>query len=493
MQSTGARHFSTRFLLPVTAAAAITVVAVTGFLIWSAQRIDSDAVAREMRLMERALAEEKHQLVVAQEELGAWDEAVDAYNDGDVAWLADNLGVSAYQYYTHNRVYLTDRQLKPLFAVQDGGQVPAKAVAGSLAALQPLFEEIASVRMQAAASAYNAGVSDRIPSAMAFTLFEGEPALAGIMPLLSYSGENALPVGTEPFYVSVILLDDVLAAYFGDQYLVDAPAFSATRPDQDPALPIIADDGTTIAWLTWQADRPGARLLFQTLPALLGGLAIAAIIVGLLLRTLRNALAQLEAEREEARHRALHDPLTGLGNRSLFHARLADSIRTMPRGAPSLALLALDLDRFKQVNDTLGHQAGDDLLRQVGNRISALLRPEDTLVRLGGDEFAVIQPGITSHAQAESLARAIIDALTLPVHLGAAQAQIGTSIGIATAPDLAMDAEELSRFADDALYRAKNGGRNRYCLYSPEPANGAAQLDERLRDSFATPQAARSA
>ncbi len=97
----------------------------------------------------------------------------------------------------------------------------------------------------------------------------------------------------------------------------------------------------------------------------------------------------------------------------------------------------------------------------MGARIKALLGPSDTLVRLGGDEFAIIQPGITTHAEAETLAKSIIQSLTHPIVLAEGVANIGTSIGIATAPDLALNEDELARFADDALYRAKNGGRNR--------------------------------
>lgn len=477
-------RFSTRFLLPIAAAAGITIIAVTGFLAWSAHRIDTDALQRETRLLERALAEEKAQMLSAIEEMAVWDEAIAAYEDGDLDWLIENIGVAAYQYYTHNRVLLVDSALTPLMAIHDGGEIPAHAVAGTLDGLQPLFAGLQGLGTHAAISAYNAGVSDTPPAIAQFMLFEDQPALVGTMPLLSYSGDNALPVGTEPFYVSIIFLDDFLANYLGDQYVIAQPQFSQAQPQESASLPVIGADGAAIAWLSWQSDQPGARLLFETLPALLGGLAIAASIVALLLRSLRSTMHDLQAEREEARHRALHDPLTGLGNRSLFHAKLAESVRSMPRDAPSLALLALDLDRFKQVNDTMGHAAGDELLRQVGARITALLRPQDTLVRLGGDEFAIIQPAITSHAEAETLAKSIIGALTHPIVLAEGVANIGTSIGIATAPDLALNEDELARFADDALYRAKHGGRNRYCLYRPEAPNSVAQLDGRLREAY---------
>lgn len=489
MQLRDTTHFTTRFLLPIMAVTGITILALAGFLAWSAQRIDDDALAREKLLLERALAEQKSQLYIAQEELAVWDEAVTAVEADDLQWLVDNLGVYAFDFYGHNRSFIVDNALKPVMAIRDGGQVPAKSSTAAIEKLAPFFDQLRSLDTQAAISAYNAGVSDTLPQAIDFTLFEGQPALVAVIPILSYSGENAPAVGHEAFYISVSLLGDELATYFGDQYRIDQPNFVDTQPQSDATLPILDADGQPIAWLNWQPERPGARLVGAALPALLAALAIGMVIVGLLLRSLRGALYQLQAEREEARHRAQHDPLTGLGNRALFRTRLNELLTTPPEGGPRFAVLELDLDKFKQVNDTLGHQAGDEMLIEVGSRIKALLRPEDTLVRLGGDEFAIIQANITGHSESQELAQAVIHALIQPIKLAAGVATIGVSIGIATAPDMARSEMELVRFADDALYRAKNGGRNRYCLYSANPTNETGRIDTQLRDAFATRRA----
>ncbi|KFL32007.1 hypothetical protein JP75_06350 [Devosia riboflavina] len=489
MQLRDTTHFTTRFLLPIVVVTGITILALAGFLAWSAQRIDADALAREKLLLERALQEQKSQMYIAQEELAVWDEAVTALDTGDVQWLVDNLGVYAFDFYGHNRSFVLDSALKPIVAVSDGGQVPAKSSADAIEKLAPFFAHLRSLDAQAAISAYNAGVSDTLPQAIDFTLFEGQPALVAVTPVLSYSGENAPTVGKEGFYISVGLLGDELATYFGDQYRIDQPIFLDAKPQTDASLPILNAQGQTLAWLTWQPEHPGARLVGAAMPALLAALVIGIIIVGLLLRSLRSALFQLQAEREEAHHRAQHDPLTGLGNRALFRGRLGELLQHTPECSPRFAVLELDLDKFKQVNDTLGHQAGDEMLVEVGTRIKSLLRPEDTLIRLGGDEFAIIQPNIADHREPQALAQAIIDALTQPVSLAAGTATIGVSIGIATAPDMARSEADLIRFADDALYRAKNGGRNRYCLYSAAPANEPARVDTQLRDAFAARRA----
>jgi diguanylate cyclase (GGDEF)-like protein len=296
------------------------------------------------------------------------------------------------------------------------------------------------------------------------------------------------PVGEEPIYVAALLLDGGMAGALERQFQFEKARFE-TNPDitgTEAAFPIVNQAGETLAWFKWQPDRPGARILNDTLPALLGALLVAGTIIVLLMRNLQRASAQLQAERADAQHRAMHDPLTGLGNRALFRDRLDSALRTLPRGEPRLALLALDLDRFKQVNDTLGHEAGDELLRQVASRITSILRPTDTLVRLGGDEFAILQTGITAHSDAAGLAQRVIDSLQAPFHIAGKVAEIGVSVGIATVPDLAQTDSELVTRADDALYQAKSGGRNRYCFHANAdlPAGHPTQLEQQVREAF---------
>jgi diguanylate cyclase (GGDEF)-like protein len=477
-------HFKARFLLPIVAATGMTILALAGFLAWSVQQIDGDALAREQQLLDRAFEELKTQMYIAQAELAVWDDAVAAYEDDDWPWLVENLGVNAFDTFGHNRVYIFDSSLSPVMAIREGGQVAPSTASEYVPDLAPFFERLQSLDGEATIASYNSGVSDTAPQAMEFAMLEGQPALIAVMPILSYSGDYTMPAGTEPLYVSILLLNAELASYLGDQYLIANPTFVLTEPTITASLPVLGQDQLPVAWITWQPETPGARLVGVTLPALLTALAIGIVIVGLLLRSLHTALSQLNAEREDASHRALHDPLTGLGNRGLFHLKLAENFPTGRKSTPSLAVLALDLDKFKQVNDTMGHQAGDELLIRIGAIIQPLLGTHDTLIRLGGDEFAIIQPGIAGHGQPAALAQSIIEALARPISLAAGVARIGVSIGIATAPDLAHDQTELIRFADDALYRAKNGGRNRYCIYGSGETNEPARLDAQLREAF---------
>ncbi|KQN69860.1 diguanylate cyclase [Devosia sp. Leaf64] len=482
-------HFSTRFLLLLFAVAVIALVGLGSFLVWSAQRIDADAYGHESELLKRGIAELAVNMKTAQQDIAVWDEAVSAYERGDSAWLAENLGNYAYQTYGHNRLYLVDSEHNPVMAVHEGGHVAPETSVDTIDRLKPLLQQLRTLDVQAAISAFNEGNTETPPNIVEFTLVDGHPALVGAMPLLSLSGSNPSELGSEAIFISVVLLDAEMANYMGTEYLVDNPAFTLEKPAGTTAVPVVDGSGQTIAWLDWNASRPGSHLISDTLPALVAGVLIMALIIVQLLRSLRRVLKQLQAEREEAHERALRDPLTGLGNRSMFRATLESCFAPPNDNQPRLALLALDLDHFKEVNDSMGHAAGDELLTLVARRLAPLLSPNDTLIRLGGDEFAVIQPGIFSHDEPIELAKKIVAELSKPMELSSGSATIGVSVGIATAWDVAKNAEDLERFADDALYRAKNSGRNRYCLYGPTEINEPSRQQNELRGAFSTRRA----
>ncbi len=178
-----------------------------------------------------------------------------------------------------------------------------------------------------------------------------------------------------------------------------------------------------------------------------------------------------ERRRSEQRiqHMAQHDALTGLANRALFTERLQEMAARLGRSEEAAAVLCLDLDHFKEVNDTLGHPAGDALLQQVAERLRQEVRQTDTLARLGGDEFAVILNNLQEPAEASSFAGRVICALSLPFDLETQMATIGVSIGIAlcSGADAQTEPDHVLRCADMALYRAKAEGRNGYRFFQP--------------------------
>ncbi|HUH03545.1 MAG TPA: EAL domain-containing protein, partial [Kofleriaceae bacterium] len=187
---------------------------------------------------------------------------------------------------------------------------------------------------------------------------------------------------------------------------------------------------------------------------------------------------------EQIEQLAHYDTLTGLPNRFLFRRRAEEAIATVRNGEPPLALLFLDLDRFKNVNDTLGHEAGDRLLQEVAGRIKSCVRGSDLVGRLGGDEFLVLLREVARPEDASVVARKIIKALDAPVLLGDGEAQVGCSIGIALLNDGSPDLETLMRSADTAMYAAKDSGRNTYEFYNDsfyEKIQRRVTLEQELR------------
>jgi diguanylate cyclase (GGDEF)-like protein len=179
-------------------------------------------------------------------------------------------------------------------------------------------------------------------------------------------------------------------------------------------------------------------------------------------------ITELVDAEERIRHLAHHDPLTGLPNRLLLQDRLEQALGRARRARTSVAVMLVDLDDFKTVNDTLGHLSGDELIRRVAQRLRGSVRESDTVARLGGDEFAIVQTDLHEAAGAAVLARKAISALRDPFDLEGRPALVGASIGIALFPQDGEGLESLLRHADVALYRAKAERRSRFAFFRPE-------------------------
>jgi diguanylate cyclase len=187
----------------------------------------------------------------------------------------------------------------------------------------------------------------------------------------------------------------------------------------------------------------------------------------------RTTLQQL-LTRQDLMILAGQDGLTSLPNRTLLRARLNEGIVQMKRGGVMLAFHCLDLDHFKAVNDSLGHPAGDALLKLVAERLTGMLRLGDTVARIGGDEFVVLQIGIRRQDEARLLAHRIVRALSAPYVIDGQEVRVGASIGIALAPRDGVTLDRLAACADAALYQAKHKGRGSVVIAGEPPAPRAA-------------------
>jgi diguanylate cyclase (GGDEF)-like protein len=243
-------------------------------------------------------------------------------------------------------------------------------------------------------------------------------------------------------------------------------------------------DGVFELYLDYTPIASSARQMFVPMTGL-----IAAILLALYLSffpILRRATARLRRQMEQIEHQALHDALTGLPNRALLHDRLEQAIRTARRHGGTVAVMVMDLDRFKEINDTLGHHSGDRLLVEVGGNLAEAVRDSDSVARLGGDEFGILAPSIAEERGAIALAERALAALRRPHEVSGVEVDVDASIGIALYPRHGDDVATLLRRADIAMYASKESGEP--TVYAPEHDHHSADrlaLVGRLRRAIA--------
>ena len=202
-------------------------------------------------------------------------------------------------------------------------------------------------------------------------------------------------------------------------------------------------------------------------------------------------ITEQKRNEEQIWHEANYDALTGLANRRLFRDRLDHEVKRAQRNRISLALLFIDLDHFKEANDLLGHDVGDLLLCEAGQRIVHAVRASDTVARLGGDEFTVILNNVSDNSHVERVAQAIVDALAQPFRPGDEMVYLSGSVGITLYDRDASNSEDLIRNADQAMYAAKNAGRNRFSFFTPsmqELAHNRLRMIGDLREALSQGQ-----
>jgi diguanylate cyclase (GGDEF)-like protein len=275
----------------------------------------------------------------------------------------------------------------------------------------------------------------------------------------------------------------------GQQPVIVAAAGAAGAGSQARVTPVSADGSWTVR-VTGSASRSGLSATAQFWIILLVGLGLSGLLFGfvrVLAHSRGQALRLVARKTTELRHLAMHDGLTGLPNRALILDRAEQAVARARRQNSQLAMMFLDLDGFKDVNDTFGHAVGDELLCAVSARLTGLLRESDTVGRLGGDEFVVLAEGDSLDAGPEVIAERIREVLATPFVLGDAQeisVQIRASIGIAMG--LRTSADDLLRDADIALYEAKDAGKDRFVLFAPEMhtvIEHRLELETGLRDA----------
>ncbi|WAJ26546.1 putative bifunctional diguanylate cyclase/phosphodiesterase [Antarcticirhabdus aurantiaca] len=447
--------------LAITLAGVLAGILLAGYAIFSARRIDTHTLARERSAVGLYLGSRLSRIASEQQSITAWDEAVTRIGAADLVWIDENAGAYMQAAFGHDAVFILDAANKPVYAMSAGTRLAADRFAADAATLMPLVEALRR-QVHGEAGRADLGVTDIV-------MVHGRPAMVSVKLVVPYTGKVSVAPGAESIHISVRTIDDRVLSALGEReqiervHLVAVPEF---RGDEG-SYRLVSKAGTPLGWVVWRTERPGTQLILETAPALV---SLFVLFAGFLLFLVVKLRAQdQERERIEAHTKFLahHDTLTGLPNRALFDETLTHALAASGVDGRFVALHSVDLDGFKHVNDTLGHPAGDDLIRQVARRLTTAVLGRGTVARLGGDEFAVIQTGVRSPEEAGSLARLMLEAVRAPFQLDHDQAVIGASIGIALATDRAAGRTELMRQADIALYDAKSTGKDRFRLFEP--------------------------
>lgn len=483
-------RFVFRVLLPVLIGVVATFGIVAGLVYLSAQKSDEQAFIREIKLVSNALDQQKTILRQQHADAVGWDDALSAVSvPFDFEWIEENLGENLFESHGHDLSFILDPELNPVFAMKDGSVVSNQQYAQYEATFRPFVYRLRELDWQGALAAYSNDVSQVLPSVGDILNLYDQPAIVNFMPIASDSEEFSYRPGSEFIHISVQWLDATLASQVARALLLTGAHFSkpAEITPTELSVPIFNQFGQKIAQFSWTPARPAAHILSESTPAVLVAFSVILLIIGSLMYGLRRSTAQIERSREQAQYMAFHDKLTGLPNRALFEDRLSVAMASARRGPHRIALHMIDLDRFKQVNDSLGHGAGDELIQQVAKRLMPILRATDTIARLGGDEFAVIQTDVSTILDVDVVAKNIIKAIGEPFNVASSQAFVGASIGIALAPDTATNTAELTRKADIALYEAKAAGRNTFKLFENEMGASVEHrqnIETELRDAL---------
>lgn len=381
------------------------------------------------------------------------------------AWAKDNLGW-LHQNFGISRVFVFGPHRKPVYASFGEKKVALDDPAWRVPSLLALVAKAASLP------------NDPSQSASAYVRFPDGVHLVSASKLLEEANKTGHPAYPHKgiLVVSRRIDGKFLTRIQNDFELPDL------RLRQDPgtasteaAMPLRMEDGAPAAYIVWTPSRPGERLLqWVKVPLRLAFLLVASAIGVIIIRARRAGLALQEAldaklgAQKQLEFAAMHDHLTGLPNRALFLEHLKTALAHAARDGSSLAVHYLDLDGFKRVNDTLGHPAGDALLKDVAERLAAVVRGADTVARFGGDEFAVLQRDLIDRRSASLLAERLIDALANPFELaeGAVDLSISDGIAFSSGND---DPEQVIKDADRALYRAKKQGGSRIRFHDSSP------------------------
>jgi diguanylate cyclase (GGDEF)-like protein len=535
-QSNLNKRFRRRVLLPGAVILLVTAILCGGALIAAGRGTDTISVMGQQLEVMRATTRAFDDLSLAQESVGLCEECIGeaVAANPDQRWLDENVGFRLFDLNNAHETYILDGEDRPIYA--SVRRKPASPSAYErVATAVGRFVKLARGEIKRPSGRSN--LNERLPGSPPEPLvmppmpgFGDEPvtifptvrttpsvihatdlvrigdriAIVSAMPMTRVDKAGAAAPATAPVLVNLRYLDDQFLLNASEEHyltgarLSDSPALR----EGETSTPLTNTDMEPLTQIFWKPMPAGAMVINALLiPAAAVFVVIALLVLLMALRMrrlmkrddehlveLEQAHLELKAKEAQAHHLAYHDVLTGLPNRALFNDN-AEQALTRTRHGEKMAILLLDLDRFKNVNDRFGHFAGDALIQEVARRLSRVLDRPDAVARLGGDEFAILLLPEELEKGIEPILDQILEDLHRPYEILGNQAHVGVSIGVALAPDYGNDRTDLMRKADIALYRAKDEGRDCYRFFTEsmdETVQLRATLESELRAAIQT-------
>ncbi len=456
-------------VMPIGVIVAVAIVCVVVAVFTSAHRADDVAFDGEQQLIKQAIVDHGERALHVLESVATTPRATLMIRDHyDPEWVDQRLGQWLATYFNNDIVGVFDGDDQVAYASARGGGDPhAIDLAAELApGIDLLRGRLTAMPNHAIAVVTGQDPAKPGRSTALIQRFSDRPAIVAAVAMGSDAdlvrGNARAPIAFSVKFISERMLKRIgTHLQLAGLRQIDDPA----QAGGDRVTELTDQAGDTIARFASTPSRPGGQILTSVAPFIAVAFTGLALLFWLVLRHMRRTTEAIAAGERQLRHLALHDPVCGLPNRIYFSERLENTIRDVRGGGHSAAVFYIDLDHFKDVNDTLGHHIGDELILNVTQRLSRIMRGDDLVARLGGDEFAIITTCASDSYSLQAIAGRIIAAVCAPYQISGHNIIIGASLGIAVIDRRAGDAADILRYADMALYRAKNEGRNRACIY----------------------------
>jgi diguanylate cyclase (GGDEF)-like protein len=483
-------------IVPIGLVVVVAVVCILGAVLSSAHRADEVALRHERQLFANAIADRKAQVArEAESIIAANPAAYRQWSKPDPTKGQAQPGLELKASFQADGLLVVDPADHLVYAVAERARVEPNWFADGLGELATMIDSIRGRRIASVPGEYALASVDPPgnprPSAGLVRVqnFLNRPAIVAALTMTSADDRAGVAAGPPPVLIAVSYLDRGFVRAIGlrlDLTELRLLGFEPPAPGES-VFPLIGDDGRLIDRFAWTPSRPGAQIVRTVVPFLGIAFGCFALLAAFVMRYMRTTAATIAAGEDRLRHLAMHDPLSGLPNRAYFAERLAGIIEEVGRSNGRAAVLSIDLDRFKDVNDTLGHLVGDALIRSVADRLVPVVREGDLVARLGGDEFAVITSNVADLAGLQAITDRLIESVRAPYQVMGHTIVIGASIGIALIDRQSGDSADIMRCSDVALYRAKNDGRNRACIYDADmdaDLRERKELEQDLRDAI---------